>query len=149
MTTETSHSSRSGNNVASFNHLQDAEAVRGLLVSLGIDAHVQDERHLQRWWLLAEPYAGIHVRVPNSQLLQAQIVVEADPDLVSLVARAVRCPECKSCQVQYPAITRKNILPALMAQLGVRLGLLAHECDCEKCQHTWEVDGPRLSVRKS
>ena len=138
MKTEKEHSSRSGANVASYDEMEPAEALSAFLRSCGIEAHVQDERRLQRWWLMARPRAGLHVRVPQDQLPAADRHLDK-PEAVPLLASAIRCPDCKSCQVQYPAITRKTILPALVAQAAVLFGMMEHQCYCERCQFTWHL----------
>ena len=139
MKSDQTHFSRAGANVATFDHLPNAEALNAFLIGHGIHAHVHDERRLQRWWFMAKPGAGLHVRVPQEQLPLAERFLRAYPDAQRLLASAIRCPDCDSYQVQYPAITRKNILPALVAQTAVLFGLMDHECYCEKCQFTWPL----------
>jgi hypothetical protein len=68
----TSHLSRRGINIATFDRLADAEELREILERRGIVAWVQDERRLQRYWFIAHPQAGIHVRVPESLTELAQ-----------------------------------------------------------------------------
>jgi hypothetical protein len=51
--------------VATFDRRPDARALKSLLESEGIEATVQDETRLQRFWFSAEPKAGIHVQVPR------------------------------------------------------------------------------------
>lgn len=139
MKSDQTHSSRAGANVATFDHLPNAEALSAFLIAHGIHAHVHDERRLQRWWFMAKPGAGLHVRVPQEELPLAERFLRVYPDAQRLLASAIHCPDCESCQVQYPAITRKNILPAIVAQTAVLFGLMDHECYCEKCQFTWPL----------
>jgi hypothetical protein len=139
MKTDKTFSSRAGANVATFDQLPNAEALSAFLIGHGIHAHVHDERRLQRWWFVAKPGAGLHVRVPQEELPLSERFLSTYPEAQRLLASAIRCPDCGSCQVQYPAITRKNILPALVAQTAVLFGLMDHECYCEKCQFTWPM----------
>ena len=140
------HASRDGVNVATFDELVDAEALRGILEGEGIEARVQDERRLQRFWFVAKPQAGIHVRVPLSMLELARQRLESNPNAANLLRKAVRCPSCQSCRVDYPAMTRKNALPALVAQVAAALGIMRHQCYCENCHFTWVRPFPSTSI---
>ena len=50
--------------LATFDHLDPAEALCNHLIVHGIPARVRDERNLQRYWFLCHSRAGIHVEVP-------------------------------------------------------------------------------------
>ena len=138
------HASRAGMNFATFDTPAAAEALKSFLNRNGIDAHVQDERRLQRFWFLARPGAGLHVRVPEPEFARAEELLHGDRDSTLLMRNAVRCPSCQSYQVQYPSMTRLFILPTLIAQVGVWLGFTQREYFCEKCQFTWVQ--PRASA---
>lgn len=131
------HASRTGMNFATFDTVAHAEALKDFLNRHGIDAHVQDERRLQRFWFLTKPGAGLHVRVPEPSFARAEELLGADQDFAVLMKQAIRCPSCQSFQVQFPSMTRNFILPTLIAQLGVWLGFMQREYFCEKCQFTW------------
>ena len=131
------HASRTGMNFATFDTPAAAEALKSFLNRNGIDAHVQDERRLQRFWFLARPGAGLHVRVPEPEFARAEELLHEDRDSALLMKNAVRCPSCQSCQVQFPSMTRHFILPTLIAHVGVWLGFMQREHFCEKCQFTW------------
>ena len=131
------HASRTGMNFATFATPANAEALKSFLNRHSINAHVQDERRLQRFWFLARPGAGLHVRVPEPEFARAEELLQGDRDATQLMRNAVRCPSCQSYQVQYPSMTRLFILPTLIAQVGVWLGFMQHEHFCEKCQFTW------------
>jgi hypothetical protein len=141
------HHSRDGVNIATFDDLPDAEAMRAILENDGIDCHVQDERRLQRFWFAAKPQAGVHVRVPQLLVEQAQARLQANPEAAQLLQRAVHCPSCQSCRVDYPAMTRKNALPALVAQVAVAFGLMQHQCYCESCHYTWNRLAPEKTIK--
>jgi len=143
----TSHLSRRGINIATFDRLADAEELREILERRGIVSWVQDERRLQRYWFIAHPQAGIHVRVPESLTELAQEELDSNPAAVGILQCAVSCPFCHSYRVEYPAMTRKNVLPTLIAQLAVVFGLIKHECYCESCHYTW-VRATRLDRGK-
>jgi hypothetical protein len=135
------HASRTGMNFATFDTMPPAEALKDFLNRNGIDAHVHDERRLQRFWFLARPGAGLHVRVPEPSLVRAEKLL-GDRDSTQLMKHAVRCPSCQSYQVQFPSMTRHFIFPTLIAQVGVWLGFMQREYFCEKCQFTWVQPRP-------
>jgi len=140
------HASRTGMNFATFDNLPQAEALKAFLNRNGIDAHVQDERRLQRFWFLARAGAGLHVRVLEPSFARAEELLQGDRDSTLLMKHAVRCPSCQSYQVQFPSMTRNFILPTLIAQVGVWLGFMQREHFCEKCQFTWVQPRPAASL---
>ena len=128
---------REGANIATFDEPADAEALKTVLKNGGVEAWVQDERRLQRFWFATHPQAGIHVRVPAPLLGRADECLKSNPGAALVLQQAVRCPSCHSYRVEYPAMTRKNALPTLVAQVAVALRLSRHECYCESCHYTW------------
>ena len=128
--------------MATFDLLEDAEELQGILEGDGVEAWVQDERRLQRYWFAASPQAGVHVRVPEDMLAVAQQRLQIDLNAAWVLQRAVHCPECQSCRVDYPAMTRKNALPTLVALVAVALRLTRHECYCENCHFRWTRTAP-------
>jgi hypothetical protein len=138
--------SRDGVNIATFDLLNDAEELQAILEADGIEAWVHDERRLQRFWFGTVPQAGVHVRVPESSLTLAQQRLQMDLNAAWVLQRAVYCPACHSCRVDFPAMTRKNALPALAATIAVALRLLKHECYCESCHYTWRRVSPTRRV---
>lgn len=122
--------------LASFDRRKEAEALSSFLTHNGVAANVEDERRLQRYWFLASRLAGVHVSVPSEQFEEARHVLE-EKNGDKLLRQAVHCPVCASCRVEYPAMTRKNILPTLAAQVLTAFGIMHHEYYCEDCHHTW------------
>lgn len=120
--------------VATFNRLSDAQELEWILRTEGIEARVYDERSLQRLWFWVHPKAGIHVQVDKSRVELAEAYFHDDQ---KLLLRAVRCPECGSSRVQYPAVTRKNMLPALMDHVFTLVGMTPAAYYCESCHYTW------------
>src|SRR5689334_4370145 len=114
-------------NLATFDRTPAAERLREWLSHEGIEARIQDERGLQRRWFLARPLAGVHVRVPETAFAQAQQLVETDPAAARLMEGAIRCPSCHSVRVQFPQMTRRNILPTLVAQVLVLTHVMHQE----------------------
>ncbi len=63
---------------------------------------------------------------------------ERTPGARALMAEAMRCPSCHSRRVQFPQMTRKFILPTLMAQVFLLLGVLRPEYYCQDCHYAWQ-----------
>jgi hypothetical protein len=123
--------------VGTFNQLEDARNLAQFLTDEGIPSEVKDERRLQKAWFWTKPQAGVHVTVAERNVERARQFLETNPIGAELMEPAIRCPSCHSARVQYPAMTRKNILPALMAQMFVLTHITRHECYCENCHYTW------------
>ena len=122
---------------ATFDHLTDARRFKTLLEDMGIEAQVHDERKLQRYWFSARPKAGVHVAVHEDELEKARRQVAERPALKVAFQKALLCPECQSSRIQYPQMTRKNVLPTLLAKTLVAVGAMKHKCYCEDCHFTW------------
>jgi len=124
-------------NVATFERLEQAQELQRCLENAGLEALTQDERRLQRYWFLSPQHCGVHVRVPTESLELATEFLTTNSAAVALMAGAIRCPSCHSSRVQYPQMTRKFILPTLVAQFLVLLRIMDRECYCEDCHYTW------------
>ncbi len=131
---EASSSSPQWTTIATFNRLADARELVKWLKAEDLQARVYDERILQRLWFWVHPKAGIHVQVDKSMCEAAERVFQR---LDTLAKRAVRCPQCNSSRVQYPAVTRKNMLPAIMDHLFSMFGQTPAAYYCESCHLTW------------
>ena len=135
----TSPSTHNWVNVAAFDQVTAAKALQSFLKKEGFEARIYDERGLQRYWFWTKPQAGIHVQAPGGSYERVRECLEADPIAQAFLQKAIRCPSCNSPRVQYPQMTRKFILPTLVAQLAVLLRLMKRECYCEDCQNTWVI----------
>jgi hypothetical protein len=85
---------------------------------------------------MTEPLAAIHVEVDQDEFVHAQKLIEQLDLDEGILARAVRCPECKSARVQYPQITRKFMMPVFEAFL-MAFKILPREFYCWDCHYTW------------
>src|SRR5580698_6901462 len=94
--------------VVSFHRKSVANRLKSLLESKVMEARLRDERKLQRFWFMAPQKAGIHVQVRRKSYEKAVSTLEKHDRGTK---KAVHCPSCGSTRVQYPALTRKNILP--------------------------------------
>jgi|SRR5882724_12193122 len=121
--------------LATFHHPSAAKALKSCLEFQGLPVRLKDERKLQRFWFMAPPEAGIHVQVERKNFEIAQIIL-SERQLHGAQA-AVQCPSCGSVRVQFPALTRKNILPGLVGWLLAVLHVTEHKYYCEDCHFTW------------
>ncbi len=103
--------------LATFHRPGEAEKLKAYLLKKGIEAEIKDERRLQRFWFHVPQKAGIHVMVCKYQMEAARQLLESHYAEGTVLKKAIRCPACSSTRVQFPAITRKNLLPALAAHL--------------------------------
>ena len=142
------HVSTAWINVATVDEPDKAIAFLQFLREEGIDAQVHDERRLQRnWFLTRTEKAGVHVRVPEPSFEFTQNLLEISSKAQSFLRLAVRCPSCNSARVQVPQMTRKNVLPTLVAQMLVLFGVMRQECYCEACQYTWRPGESPFATR--
>lgn len=125
--------------IASFETRSPADQLQQRLTAAGIPAEVSDERALQRCWFFAHPHAAFRLKVPAEQVETAgKLFVEWQAHGGAL-HEAIRCPQCKSLQVDYPQMTRKFVTPTLVAHFLTALGFLRHEFYCQHCQFTWRL----------
>ena len=123
--------------VATFDDANHALKLRERLRATGMDARVKDERTLQRFWFHAKPQAGVHVEVAAEDANCASRCVESW-EMQGATERSIRCPSCGSPRIQYPNMTRRFVMPTLVAELLSFFGVLFYECYCEACHHTWD-----------
>jgi transposase-like protein len=132
--------------VATFDQKTDAEGLKCVLLQEDMPAEIKDETNLQRFWFMVEPRAGYHVQVPSQLLYKAHSILNRNP-AAEFMRKAVRCPSCDSSRIQYPTITRKNLLPSLVTQVMVMLHIMKHKYYCEDCHYTWLKTPRRMSRR--
>lgn len=136
--------------LAAFDTLKPALALVDFLEKHWFVVRLYDERKLQRFWFLARPVAGICVQVPEENVPTVRDFLAAQPESEDLLRAAIHCPSCRSTRVHYPQMTRKNVLPTIVAHGLVSLGLLRHEYYCEDCHFTWvKKDGKKTQSKNS
>lgn len=126
--------------VATFNDPEKAEPLRKRLAQAGLQTEVIDEKNLQHIGFASESLAGVRVKVQKADFEKA-IGLLKQWEGEGILRDAVRCPKCRSSRIQYPQMTRKFVLPALL-RLGIALGLFKKEFYCEDCQYTWPPEVP-------
>jgi len=125
--------------VATFNAELPAKAVLNRLNQSGIEAHIIDEKNMQRFWFFTKPYARIHVKVAKDDLDRAGDILNRLDKEENLLKDAIRCPQCGSSRVEYPQMTRYFVLPTLFVQLGHILRIIPMQFYCRSCHHTWRL----------
>jgi hypothetical protein len=120
--------------LAACHRHSQADSLKSALESAGVEVRLRDERKLQRFWFMAPQKAGIHVQVRRKSYEKAASTLEKHDHGKRKV---IRCPSCHSSRVQYPALTRKNILPAFIGWILVLLRVQDHKYYCEDCHYTW------------
>lgn len=123
--------------LAAFDHPAPATALVAFLEKHGFTVRLYDERKLQRYWFLARQLAGMCVQVPEETLPAVRDFLAAQPEAESLLRTAIRCPSCHSTRVHYPQMTRKNVMPTVVAHFLVAVRLMRHQCYCEDCHFAW------------
>src|SRR5436190_661895 len=123
--------------VATFNEAPPAERLRDWLERAGVPTKVRDQRVLQRLWFLAKPYSAFHLDVEKDHFVQANTLLSEWQESKRALADAIRCPQCGSLRIDYPHMTRKFILPTLVAHLLTFFRVTRHKFYCMECQHTF------------
>ncbi len=122
--------------IVTFNELEPAEQLRERLQRAGIPATIHDESKLERFGFMSEPFAAIHVKVPQARYLDACQLIGAWEPTDSALKEAVRCPECRSSRVEFPQLPRKFLSPALGSVL-MALRIIPRKFYCVDCHCTW------------
>ena len=123
--------------VATFNDLAPAEHLRMQFEQAGVNAILHDESRLERFRLMSEPLAAIHVEVPQPDYLRARRLMDEWDNSTDLMRGAVRCPECQSSRIEFPGITRKFFTPAICQMVLTALHVLPRQYYCLDCHFTW------------
>lgn len=130
--------------VGTFHKLVDAVAFRQFLATEGIAAKINDERLIQRIFLLSSPKAGLHVKVdpPQVEAAEAALARWETP-----ARKALHCPHCKSSRIEYPQLPRNFILTSIMQHLAILLRIERRSYHCKHCDHMWRRDLPSLQPK--
>ena len=128
-----------------FNTRLQAEPLATRLAEAGCQAEIHDELWLEKLWFVSRPAAGARIEVSVQQFEQAhRLLLEWDA-AEDILRDAIRCPECKSLNVDYPQFTRKFFAPNLVMGMFAEMGLVEKDYYCEDCHFTWPKEGTRPS----
>lgn len=122
--------------VATFNELEPAQQLLKQFKNAKVPAEILDETKIERFWFMCEPFAAFHVEVDEQDYLKARQLMKEWDTHPGILSEAVRCPDCQSCRVEYPQITRKFITP-ILSRLFMTFRLIPKEFYCLDCQYTW------------
>ena len=129
--------------IALFSSRAKGELLKQRLSEEGIHAEIHDELRLERLWFVMKGRAGVRLEVPAAEFDRAHRRLLDWGASEDALRDAIRCPECKSLQVDYPQFTRKFFTPNLAMGLAAELGLVDREYYCEDCHYTWPKEGER------
>jgi hypothetical protein len=134
--------------VALFGNRAKAEPVQQRLVVGGFEAEIHDELRLEKLWFVPKHGGGVRVEVPAKDYERAcHMLLESDAK-DGLLREAIRCPECRSCRVDYPQFTRKSFIPNLVLGALATVGGVEKQFYCQDCHSTWPKEGTKASVRR-
>jgi len=122
--------------VATFSDIEKAQEVKRRLEEAGIQAEVNDESNLQKFWFMSKPLAADKVVVDEKDFENARKALQAVDAQDHVLQGEVRCAQCGSADVQYPQFTRKFMTTTLVEVLCF-LHVLDKSFYCAKCHHTW------------
>ncbi|MEO6751015.1 MAG: hypothetical protein ABIP85_04485 [Chthoniobacteraceae bacterium] len=123
--------------IAAFDDEQSAKALAVRMSKEGVEAISSNDsaEQLLMFWN-PHPRGEHHVLVPGQQLEAAlQWLSRLDANDTVLLS-AIRCPDCRSTQVEYPQFSRKTIVGSLPA-IGAALGIIERQFYCTACHFTW------------
>ena len=124
--------------VALFISRDHALPIQQRLVQAGIVAEIHEELGLQRLWFVSRQAAGARLEVLASQVESADKLLAAwDGADDGALAKAIRCPECRSLRVDYPQFAHNSVMTNVAAGIVAELGLVEKDYYCEHCHYTW------------
>jgi transposase-like protein len=133
--------------IATFNEPAKAKQIKQRFQQAGLQADVHNEGPLQQVGFMSRPQANAKVMVDDDDFERAQsLMIEweaSDPEIASAL---VRCPQCGSPRIEYPQMTRKFIVPALVGVLCA-LRIIPKEFYCQDCHFTWSNQEERTIGR--
>lgn len=121
-----------------FNEPEEAAPLQARLAAAGIRAEIHDERKRQRFLFMADPLAGVHLRVRRDQLETAHKLIHDWDASEGVLKAALRCPGCGSSRLEFPQFTRKFVSPGIYAILCA-LHVFERRFYCEECHLTWPL----------
>jgi hypothetical protein len=133
--------------IATFNDTAKAKAMQQRLTSAGVRADIHNEGHLQQVAFMSKPQANVKLQVEDADFEKAQgLMLEWETSDPAISAAILRCPQCNSPRIQYPQMTRKAIVPGMVAVL-MAMRILPKEFYCEDCHFTWSNEEERTLGR--
>jgi transposase-like protein len=123
--------------IATFNEPAKAKQIKQQFQQVGLRADVHNEAPLQQVGFMSRPQANVKVLVDDDDFERAQsLMIEWEANDSEIATALVRCPQCGSPRIEYPQMTRKFIVPALVGVLCA-LKVIPKEFYCQDCHFTW------------
>jgi hypothetical protein len=129
--------------VALFSNRSKAEPILERLVKAGIQADIRERFPLARLWFVSRRAIGAWLEVPPHDFERAERLLHDWDASEGALRDAIRCPECRSLQVEYPQFTENSLLTNFIIGLGAELGLVERDYYCAHCHYTWPKAGAR------
>jgi hypothetical protein len=127
--------------LVTFHDLKPALQLRDWLQRAGIEAQINDESNMEKYWFMSEPLAAVHVEVLADDYDAAVGMLRDRSCAEGMISGAVQCPECASTRVEYPQFSRKFFTPRLGSVL-LAMKLLPRAFYCLDCHYTWPAAEP-------
>lgn len=124
--------------LAVFENMGDGRVLETFFRDKGIEARTYNDKMLQAFLFLCPPRITFRVQIHNDHFQEAtRLLDETHPPILE---KAIHCPSCGSLRVNYPQMTRKFFLPTIALHLGIIFRIIGHECYCENCHMTWNLE---------
>ena len=133
--------------IATFNEPTKAKQIKQRFQQAGVRADVHNEAQLQQVGFMSRPQANVKVLVEDDEFERAQsLMIEWEANDAEIASALVRCPQCGSPNIEYPQMTRKFIVPALVGVLCA-MRIIPKEFYCQDCHFTWSNQEERTIGR--
>jgi hypothetical protein len=133
--------------IATFNEPAKAKSLKQRFQQAGLRTDIHNEGHLQQVAFMSRPQANVKLMVDDDEFERAQsLMVEWEKNEPDIAAAIIRCPQCNSCNIEYPQMTRKAITPGMVSLLWA-LRILPKEFYCQDCHFTWNNEEERTIGR--
>jgi hypothetical protein len=123
--------------IALFRNREQAQPIQQRLLKAGVVTEIHEEQALQRLWFVSRRAAGVTLEVAASQFETAQKLLGNWDTTEGVLAQTIRCPECKSLNVDYPQFARNSVITNMAVGLAAGLGFVEKDYYCESCHYTW------------
>jgi len=132
--------------IAKFHTMGEAKLAQGKLMSAGIAAQVRDENMINLHIAIA--LGGIHLQVPDSQVVRALEVLDdfipedSEGDEDSETDTVPCCPECESLEIREVAAGGPRQIALWSAAIpfpDLQQGELLRRWKCLACGYQWEA----------
>ncbi len=125
--------------IAAYPTAYEAHLVRSQLAAFGIEARLADEHLVNANWLWSNAVGGVKVQVPESQVTEAEDILQSPPIADEDEPDAL-CPHCGGSDVHPFLEKRLTFLTWLI--LGLPLLPPTGKLVCHGCGQKWSAYNP-------